>query len=191
MSHLRAPKLTARQVKEMREHYLAGESCATLGVWFGVSLGTAAYHTKDIRRPRVKKINIDRLEDMLADGLQQADIARALNVTTSAVSQAVRRAKARKRKHRITIRQLNEMRQQYRDGARDVDIAEWYGINEATVRYHTRDIRRPNPRRSFDHERAQTLRREGLAFGDIGACLGAKESSVRRALWRHERRAAA
>lgn len=185
-----AAKLTANQVRQMREHYKAGESCATIAVWFNVSVGAAAYHTRDIRRPKVKKININRLEDMLADGLKQADISRALGVTTSAVSQAVRRLKARSRWHKMTARQVTELRGQYHAGARDVDLAEWFSITEATVRYHTRDIRRATPRRSFDHERARKLRDEGVAFAVIAASVGVSETSVRRALWRMERRAA-
>jgi hypothetical protein len=95
-------------------------------------------------------------------------------------------------KHKLTIKQKHELRGLYKDGARDVDLAEWFGISEATVRGHTKDIRRPNPRRTFDYTKAAKLRGHGMNYEAIARRLGVPSGwTVLRAIRRHNAGAAA
>lgn len=91
--------------------------------------------------------------------------------------------------HKLTARKVSEMRRQYQDGARDVDLADWFGVSEATVRGHTRDIRRKNPRRTFDHDLAYALRKRGDTYPRIAGRLGVNIKSVWNAIQRMERAA--
>lgn len=89
--------------------------------------------------------------------------------------------------HKLTLKQKYELRRLYKDGARDLDLADWFGISEATVRGHTKDIRRLNPRRTFDYSWAAHLRNaHGLAYEEIARRLGiASGTSIKRAIERH------
>ena len=93
-------------------------------------------------------------------------------------------------KPKLTLKQKHELRRLYKDGARDVDLADWFGISEATVRGHTKDIRRPNPRRTFDYARAKQLAEQGISKEEIGRRFGVHGTAIGRAIERHTRAAA-
>ena len=87
--------------------------------------------------------------------------------------------------HKLTLKQKHELKRFYKDGARDVDLAEWFGVSEATVRFHTKEFRRKNPRRTFDYDRAKKLCNEhGLTFSMIGGRLGVSSGAVAKGLRR-------
>lgn len=88
------------------------------------------------------------------------------------------------RKPKFTIKQRNELRRLYLEGARDVDLVQWFGITNASVRRHTLDIRRKNPKRMFDHEKALRLHETGMTFADIGRRFGVAGQSVSAAVKR-------
>ena len=85
---------------------------------------------------------------------------------------------------KLNARKVTEMRRQYQDGARDLDLAEWFNVSEATVRLHTKDIRRKNPRRTFDHDRAAEMFRRGATKAAIAGRFGVHRTTVGEALQR-------
>jgi transposase len=83
---------------------------------------------------------------------------------------------------RLTYAQKQELKQFYKDGARDVDLAAWFGVSEATVRGHTKDFRRPNPLRTIDRDRVRRLREQGMTIQAISRRLGVNDKTVSRIL---------
>lgn len=88
--------------------------------------------------------------------------------------------------HKLTLRQKHELKRFYEDGARDVDLAQWFGVSEATVRFHTKEFRRKHPRRTFDHDRAKKLKDQGVSYAVIAQRMGVDDRSVVKALRRLE-----
>lgn len=89
-------------------------------------------------------------------------------------------------KPKLTLKQKHDLRRLYKDGARDVDLADWFSVSEATVRGHTKDIRRPNPRRTFDYARAKNLADQGISKEEIGRRFGVHGTAIGKALVRLE-----
>jgi transposase len=83
---------------------------------------------------------------------------------------------------RLTYTQKQELKQLYKDGARDVDLAAWFGVSEATVRGHTKDFRRPNPLRTIDRGRVRRLREQGMTIQAISRRLGIGDKAASRVL---------
>src|SRR5687768_1898909 len=80
--------------------------------------------------------------------------------------------------HKLTARKVSDLRRQYKDGARDVDLAEWFCVSEGTIRYHTRDMRRASPRLTIDHGRHKMTARQ---VSELRSLWNDPDSSLRKA----------
>jgi IS30 family transposase len=85
--------------------------------------------------------------------------------------------------HVMTAKAVTQLRRQYQDGARDCDLAHWFKVSEASVRYHTRDIRRPKVD-LINMKRLAALAAMDLTQREIARRLGVHKDSVGRAIRR-------
>lgn len=88
---------------------------------------------------------------------------------------------------KLTARKVSEMRRYYiEDKATPADLAEWFGISDATARYHLRDILRPSkakPRVKISdaqHEEIRRLRADGLSLSELSARFGCSNATILR-----------
>jgi DNA invertase Pin-like site-specific DNA recombinase len=180
-----APKLTARQVKEIRKHYADGESAATIAVWFDCSGSAVLYHTKDLRRPSKRKIDIARLRQMMDEGLAAATIARAFGCSTAAVHKAIKNLHV-KTHHRakLTPHQVAEVRRLWLDGVRTPTLANLFGVTTHTIYYRCKGLPHPiiNTTGWKGSEEMARLKRSGVPVVDIAKRLGVNRVTVYRAI---------
>lgn len=88
---MRGKLLNNLQVKAIRRDYQAGNDVYTVAEWHGVSKDTVTRRTKDIRRQRIKPIDMAALRRLVEQGHSRATIARQLGCTWVAVHLAIKR----------------------------------------------------------------------------------------------------
>lgn len=85
--------LTARNVQEIRRHFVSGESRATLAIWYAVNEKTIWRHTKDLVGGATRqRFDRDYVRSLKARGVPVAEIAARYGVTPHSVRKALRQA---------------------------------------------------------------------------------------------------
>ena len=81
------------------------------------------------------------------------------------------------------------MRRLRANGASLRDLEGEFGVSHSAIRYHTNDVPEPSGgwgkggrSRSFDHEKAAKLKKQGLTLQQIATRFGVTKSAVSRAL---------
>ncbi len=91
---------------------------------------------------------------------------------------------------------VRKVKQGWADGASARDLAAEHDVSHAAILYQVEGVERQKaPRmgrpRSFNHERAAALVRQGFTYGEVAQRMGVSKSAISQALARMEWKAAA
>lgn len=208
-----AHPLPQEKIEAIRKARWAGASQFEISVELDVDQSTVSRYTADIpvqakpgRRPCLSR---QRVAQLLCQGLSVALISERLGVSRAHVFRVCKLkfgctpselARSRSRgvtiPHKLKAPAIAKIKAAWIAGASLSDLSAEHDVTEAAILYHVKGLQRqaipPMGRpRSFDHDRAASLVRQGFKLTEVAERMGVSKSAISQALARKEWKAAA